>query len=373
MKATVSTEELRNAIKAVHLIPKSGPPLSTDTCIIFANDSATLYSTDKHHVIKTTINALADEPFTIVVPRLTTAKFLHDTNGSTIITADAPPTNVTLAREGLGSLTLNTQTPDTFPPLLPSGGFTWHTIDAPWLCQMLRIALPACADEMNRPILAGIACRNGAIAAADGFRLVVIRSNRLTFGLGKRQAIIPRLTAIIALRLFCNQDTIDIGFETTPSPNPTTPGYVHIKSGDTTITSSLIEGTYPAYDQLIPASFNSKTTFSAPLMSQRLGMIDVPAVYSGIVRFDIHRTDLKEDICSLTSKAEDVSHYSLSLPVKIAYGEDSKIALNHRYVMDAIKHFSVCHIETSSPSSPAMFTGDLEEVTILVMPMFVQW
>jgi hypothetical protein len=43
------------------------------------------------------------------------------------------------------------------------------------------------------------------------------------------------------------------------------------------------------------------------------------------------------------------------------------------YVMDAIKPFSICHIETTSPASPGKFTGDIEELTIVVMPMFLQW
>jgi DNA polymerase III sliding clamp (beta) subunit (PCNA family) len=65
--------------------------------------------------------------------------------------------------------------------------------------------------------------------------------------------------------------------------------------------------------------------------------------------------------------------YDLRLPVKVSTPLFGKVAVNIEYITSAIKYFSMCQMELNSPSSPMKFTGDIEGLTVLVMPMFVEW
>ncbi len=106
-------------------------------------------------------------------------------------------------------------------------------------------------------------------------------------------------------------------------------------------------------------------------------MISEQEISSHIVRFIFHTLETQEQICSIAATIElgndkSDSDYELSCPIKLESSE-GKIAFNHKYVMDAIKPFSMCNLEIQSPSSPGKFTGDIEGLTIITMPMFVQW
>ncbi len=139
------------------------------------------------------------------------------------------------------------------------------------------------------------------------------------------------------------------------------------------LTGTLIQGTFPQYGQLVPTSFEARVSFSVPPMVQRLNMMDDAVVSSGIVRLSFHKTELNEDIMDVSAGNSDEISYSLHMPVKIEAGGEAQIAFNKKYVVDAIKPFSLCHLELTSPSSPGKFTGDIEELTVVCMPMFVQW
>ncbi len=252
---------------------------------------------------------------------------------------------------------------------------TWAKLDAKWFVKMLKIVAGACATELSRPILTGVLLQDGSMAAADGFRLNVFCDKRLTFGLGTdlvasgtdvmvekpNSSIMPLLTALLAYRLFYKVDNVEIGFDKEK---------VYIKSGDTLIISQVIQGTFPNWEQLIPKNYVSKISFSVPLMLQRLHMMD--EIDSTIVRLQFDKVG-NSDECQMSASNEDEFEYSMKLPVKMEQGESSKIAFNQRYIEEAIKPFSVCDLELNTTSSPGKFTGDIEGLTILAMPMFCQW
>ncbi|KKN59289.1 hypothetical protein LCGC14_0543880 [marine sediment metagenome] len=370
MKATIETKALKEAITKLNYIPhnKSLPILST-TRIDFANGKATLHSTDLEQWIQAKVDAKSDQQCSILLPRKLTLQFLIGDNGTTNISADTTKKEVALEREGLGLLNIITHAASDFPPSLKDENLEWNTIDAKWLCKMFSIALPACATEVSRPVLTGFACKDGAMASADGFRLVKIKSDKLCFGLKNAKAIIPRQTVETAKRLFSKSKTIDIAF-TNITDNLAC--RVYMKADGTTLISELIQGIYPDYDKLIPDKYSCKAVISAPLLLQRLNMLDTKSLPSGIVKFDIRKTKLDEDVCVISASSEGEFNYAMSLPVKFE-GDASKIAFNYLYVIDAIKPFSICNLEITSPSSLGKITGDIEGLTIVIMPMFVQW
>ncbi|MBI4199667.1 MAG: hypothetical protein HY535_04245 [Chloroflexi bacterium] len=55
-------------------------------------------------------------------------------------------------------------------------------------------------------------------------------------------------------------------------------------------------------------------------------------------------------------------------------GEPGRIAFNHKYLAEYLKGKErPVTIQTSSPSSPGVFTSTDPTVVVMMMPMFVQW
>ncbi len=379
--ASMDTKEFYEALQKVNTVKPKSPspilmPLSKNILAEFANNKATLISTDMESVIRITIDCENNGDFSALLPRNTTAKFLHGGNSKTIVTQDSD-NQITLSREGIGDLSLTTPKITDFPPIpkIPDN-LQWQTLDGKWFCSMLPIISIACAIKEGRPILKGIACNDGAIAAADGFRLHILKDNRLNFGLGDKQVVIPLKSVNLISKLFRKESQIQMALETKTD----TQGlevkevikYIHFKSEGISLTTIPILGNYPNYEQLIPKTFNCKATFSAPLMLQRLSMIDAESISGGITRFVFGTSEHGEQMCSLSAKTEDDVDYHLTCPAKYEPTE-GKIAFNYKYVLDAIKPFSVCNLELTGLASPGKFTGDIEGLTIVVMPMSVPW
>jgi len=240
---------------------------------------------------------------------------------------------------------------------------------------MLQIMVVSCAEEMSRPVLTGVHCKDGAMASADGFRLTVLNDARLTFGLGEKDVIIPATTANLVRRLFGKEDKVEIAFGIGHAgfDNKEAVNKVYFRSGSVWMASEIIQGNYPKYEQLIPKEYTTKVSFSAPVMAQRLGMIDEKSLYSGITRFNFYQKDNGEQECSLKAGNEDIGQYALTMPVKLESPEGGKIAFNLAYIQALLKFFSMVDLEITTNSSPGKFTGDIEGLSVTVMPMFVQW
>nr|MDD4876429.1 DNA polymerase III subunit beta [Dehalococcoidales bacterium] len=330
---------------------------------------AKLTTTDLEKAVEVSLNTNGQDDFTVLLPRKRTQVFLTGKNGKTSIDLDDKGL-VTLERSDMGSLQFKPYSVKDFPPIpAPTDNMTWATIDAKWFCQMLDILIPACAQELSRPVLTGVVFSDGTMVSADGFRMVGVEHEKANFGLGDKQVIIPFQTLILIKRLFGKEDTISFGFHH--------PDMVYFKSDKILLTSQIIQGNFPNWKQLIPDKYTCRVSFSSPLMMQRLGMVDAAALTAGIIRLQFQRTEPNnEPECLLTGGTKDedfTEYYSMRLPVKIETREEAKIAFNYKYLCDALKPFSVCNLDLTSPSSPGKFTGDIEGLTIVVMPMFVQW
>lgn len=370
--ATMETKELREALQKANFVKSHGGlPVLSNALIECIDGKTTITTTDMERTVRITIDSTTNGIASTLLPRKTTSIFLNGANEKVSITKGKTEQQITLSREDIGDMSVTVPLTKHFPPIPPPipKNADWHTLDAKWFCSMLSIVSIASANE-SHPVLNGVAFNDGAIAAADGFRLTVLKDNRLAFGLKGKQVIVPLDTINLVVKLFRKEKTLEMRFESSNSSLETR--YVHFRVGNVTLTSELIQGTYPNYEQLVPNNFGCKASFSSPLFLQRLSMIDTNAIYNGIVRYSFETTKTNEQICSIVSGNEDDGKYRISCPVKFE-GLEAKIAFNHKYMIEATKPFSMCNLEITSPSSPGKITGNIDGLTIVVMPMFVEW
>ncbi len=369
----VGTKELREAVnKAILVVPRrSTLPVLQNLKLDAYDGKLIVTANDLEKAIHISIPCEMNEEISCLVPRNTLLKFLNGENGKLEI-SHSDSKGTTLSREGLGEIGLKTDNVKDYTPMpdIPED-LNWHKIDAKWFCQMLGVVIPACACEESRPILTGALFTDGAMASADGFRLAVVKNDKLNLGLGDSKAIIPAVTLSVVKRLFSKEETIGVAFKKINTTNDIE--RVYFKSGNVLIFAQVIHGNFPNYEQLIPQSFECKASFSAPLMAQRLNMVDESLLASGITRLRFQRNEQNEHECKISCGIDELGEYNFLMPIKLETEQEGKIGVNIIYLKEVMRHFSLVNIELTSLSSPMKFTGDLEGVTIVVMPMFIQW
>jgi DNA polymerase-3 subunit beta len=234
----------------------------------------------------------------------------------------------------------------------------------------------AAATDDTRPVLTGIhTLAEGdtlTLAAADGFRLAVHHLPLDQEVAEKVEVIIPARALREVERLIGEQsDPVEVSINAARSQ-------IMFRMPTVELVATLIQGTFPNYSQLIPASFNTRAYVD---MKQFLQETRIAAIFArdgaGIVRIQMDPGGEGEQAGKLTisARAEEIGDHRGEMDVKLE-GEASKIAFNSRYLQDVLSVLDAQQVmlETTSPSSPGVIrpVGD-ERYVHVVMPMFVQW
>jgi len=229
--------------------------------------------------------------------------------------------------------------------------------------QRCGYALQCVAEEESRPVLTGVCLDFGdntfSMASADGFRLIVVKED---FDSPEPYRFIIPAEPLRLLKYMTGE--ISLSYDSGKAQ-------FSLSSGDMTILSQTIQGTYPQYLQLIPEHDPLWTIqCSAPIMHQRLRQM-LHNEGSGILRMNRPLPKEDEGWLILSTRCEEIEDTEAKVPAK--QEGDGKIAVQCKYLLTAMSIFSEVRIEVTSPSSPIKITGDLDGVTVVIMPMFVQW
>ena len=135
------------------------------------------------------------------------------------------------------------------------------------------------------------------------------------------------------------------------------------------LTSRTLEGQYPSYRQLIPASFERDLALDR---KQFLSALERIAVFAdqknNVVKVSI---DSAADEITLSVESQDIGSGRESIPAQIS-GEDIDIAFNIKYLMEGLKALPATEIvmQLNSSLTPVIFSpsGGLK-MTYLAMPV----
>ena len=262
-----------------------------------------------------------------------------------------------------------------FPPVPAVESSARLKLDAKALRTAVQHVEFAAAADDTRPVLTGIHTlledSELTLAAADGFRLAVY-SLPLEQGVAEKVEVIVPARAMRELeRLLAEEEEPpEIAFNEARSQ-------VLFRLKSVEMVATLIQGTFPNYEQLIPSSYTTRATID---MRQFLQETRIAAIFardgSGIVRIQLEPgEDAAPGKMTVSARAEEIGEHRGELDVSIE-GEESKIAFNSKYLQDALQVLDCSQValETSSPSSPGVLRPVGEDNYVhVVMPMFVQW
>jgi DNA polymerase-3 subunit beta len=265
----VEVKQLREALKkvGVAVARRTSLPITNSVLLECKDNTLSIKATNLESAVIVTLSCSGELP-PICIPYRAFSKFVSEGDGQISL---EPQGNrgLILSRPTIGKLTIGIEEGKEFPSLpMFKPKAVWNKLDSKEVGRLFSIVVSACAKEESRPVLTAVCCRDGEIASADGFRLYNAKSEKFNFGLGKGNGdngitypinkLITKATVLKFIQLFKNEE-VEVSWEE---------NQVFFKTKDCLLISQLVQGTYPKYEQLIPNSFSSKSSFSVPLMIQ---------------------------------------------------------------------------------------------------------
>ncbi len=249
-------------------------------------------------------------------------------------------------------------------PLSEGGGVSFK---ASILKGSSQILFAAASDE-GRPILTGVLTQASGgkldFVATDGFRLAH-RQVKLEDGKQTFKSLIPRRTFEEVLRIIdeeAGEEDAVVEISTSTGANQ-----VIFKIGQTTISSRLIEGSFPNWEKIIPTEIKSRGVVD------RAGLLSAVKLASVFAKSEANVLTLKveKDKLSISSEAKELGSQSNEVEAQIE-GEEMEIAFNSRFLQDALgaANSTQLMMEFSGPLSPTLIKPVGEEgLQYIVMPV----
>jgi DNA polymerase-3 subunit beta len=373
MKVTVLQESLAHGLSLVSraVSPRSTLPVLSNVLVATDEGRLRLSATNLELGITCWIGAKIEEDGSTTVPARTFVDLVATLPAEQVSLNLNAATQTLNVRCGASNTDIKCIDAQEFPPLPVSdmeGAIQLNVADFKEMIQ--QVVFAASVDEA-RPVLMGVLVMvekdTITMAAADGFRLSV-RKGTLS------QPAAQAVTVIIPGRALneLGRVTSD-GNEMIAMVMPKGRGQVVFRMKDVEVSSQLIDGTFPDYQQIIPRSYKSRTILSTPALLKACKQAEIFAREgSNVARLDIKSSgDLEPGSVEISAQSEETGSNETIVAATIE-GVGLLIAFNVKYlreVLEVVKSPNVA-LETSAPNAPGVIrpVGD-ENFLHVIMPM----
>jgi DNA polymerase-3 subunit beta len=333
-----------------------------------------LAATNLEIAITSWITAEVGEEGAITIPSRLLTEFvgsLPDAPITLSVAARSKQVQIVCARN---EATISGMDADDFPPIPTISDAQVIRLEPAALREAIEHVVFAAATDDSRPVLTGVHFKIGddklTLAAADGFRLAVYHVGIAEAPPEAIEVIVPARALQELSRLLADRDE-PVAFEINSARSTAL-----FRLSDVELTAQLIQGTFPAYNQLIPAEYQTRATLDA---GEFLREVRTAAVFardgSGIVRLQVTKSDGEPGKLTISARAEEQGDHQGEMDSEVE-GEDAKIAFNSRYLQDVLQVLGGGRValESTGPSNPGVLRPEGSESYVhVIMPMFVQW
>ena len=335
-------------------------PVLSGLRFVLVGDQLTITGSDLDLTIELTLAVGGEQDGTTVVPaRLTSdiVRSLGDPKVEFVVGAE----EVTITA-GRAQFSVRPMSVDDYPRLA-SPASSAVTLPAAEFGEALRQVVRAASSDEARPILTGVLLA----AEGDGLRLVATDSYRLavrdlvgTSVLAPDQKVLIPSRALNELqRLLGSAQEITLRLGERDAT---------FEVGSARVTTRLIEGEFPNYRQLIPASYPNKMTVSRDALAEAVRRVKILARDATPVRLQISADGLR-----LTAVAQDIGNVEDELDAT-SEGAELTVAFNPDYLASGIDAAAADEItlETLDALKPAVVRGvGKPDFLYLLMPVRV--
>jgi DNA polymerase-3 subunit beta len=197
------------------------------------------------------------------------------------------------------------------------------------------------------------------VVGTDGHRLALVHKTIEGATKEERKLIIPRKAATELRKLMDKSEDM---VRMTLCKN-----HVLFCVGEIQFLTRLIEGTYPNYEQVIPASNEKKVTVLREPFERTVKRVAIMSRE----RSNAIKVDLAEDLITVTSSNPDLGEARDEIGVEYK-GEDLSLGFNARYLIDILDAMGSEKIvmELQAPLSPVLIKEETDQNYLcVIMPM----
>jgi len=376
MKVTCTQEALARGLGIVGRAVALRSPLPITANVLIASDGGRLRlsATNLEITMSCWIQANIEEEGAITVPARLLGDFVNTLPNDRISLTVAPRSRQVRMACARNEASIGGLDADDFPPAPVVKDGVSVQLDAKGLRQAVAQTVFAAATDDSRPVLTGVDAKFEGqlltLAASDGFRLSVFKLP-LDATVEATEIVVPARALSELGRLLADQE------EAVTMRTNAAKTQVLFQLTNAELVAQLIQGTFPNFSQLIPASYTSRSVTD---VGEFLRETRIASVFardgSGIVRLVVTPGEgVTPGKVVISARAEEVGDNQGELDAAVE-GEGVKIAFNGKYLQDVLQALDDGQLamETSGPSSQGVFrpVGDDNYVHV-IMPMFVQW
>ena len=366
MKFSLSKSKLSNCLQSIlQVVPtKSTLPILTNILIEALENKLKISATDLDISITSTVECTVARKGAAALPAKILFEIIRELPESDI-TFESTNTRVEI-RVPNGSYKISAVSSDDFPKLPAVNTKKEIKIGGEDLVKMIRKTTFACSTDETRPALNGVLWQTEGdrmqMVATDGHRLarMAVENTRLK-GISEDIIIPPKVLNLIPKFLDGEEKEVGVIFGE---------NNIIFNLRDTVLTSRLIEGPYPNFEQVIPDKNDKKLMISKDDLG---GAVRRVSILSNALTHQVKFSLQKGELALSTSNA-DVGGEGREV-IKCDYqGEPIEIGYNATYVLDILSRIEdeEAVFELSTPVAAGVIyspTVPKDDFLCLIMPL----
>lgn len=367
MKLSVSKEELQEKLSNIQNIveKRNTMPVLSHFLLDAGKKKAHIVATDLETAIKEPLQVKVEQEGKLCIPARKMFEIVKEVGGD--ITMETEDGQWLKVNAGRSKFKLACLSADEFPAWPGMENIEEMQMDTKNLIEMIEKSLYAAGESDTRYTLNGLLfhAKKGSsemtVVGTDGHRLSSITSKINTPLKEEKKVIIPRKAAA-EIRRFLDRDTENLTVVIGKS-------HVMFKIDEVQFLTRLIEGTYPNYEQVIPAGNEKKVIISKDEFIKALRRVSVMSREKS----NTIKVDIADGTLVLSASTPDLGEAKDEVEIEYK-GEALSLGFNARYLIDALNAMSGEKVvfELQDPLSPTLLKEEKDDnYKCVIMPMRV--
>jgi DNA polymerase III subunit beta len=367
MKVICNRGELLQALMVAGNVVAARTPKPVLQCVKLtaADDKLTVAATDLEVAIRYSDSQVQiEQPGEVLVPADKLRDIVRESMDDTL--------SVELAGESArirgqdSDYKIFTQKASDFPPVPDFEGEPSFELDAKSLKQLIGQTIFAAKQESTRyafnGVLFGVKGKKIHLVSTDGRRLAMAKGELITDRLGKEggKAIVPTKALVLIDKLLDDPEET-VGFQLKENQ-------VIFHTSHATLTSNLVEGQFPPYEDVIPKDADKQmTAATADFLSAIRRAALLTDEQSKGVRMAFGKKGL-----TLSSRSPEAGEAQVTFPCKYE-GADVEIGFNPQFLTEALRVVDTDEVnfELTAPNRPGLLKGG-PNFLYVIMPVNLQ-